>query len=65
MEVKTLFQNNPSSHVWGDRSSINFGVSNAVVRATQSKVKPKSVTLETGSGKSTVGYLLKGIQLSL
>jgi hypothetical protein len=50
MEVKTLFQDNPSFHVWGDGSPANFGVSNAVIQAIHSKVKPKSVTLETGSG---------------
>lgn len=62
MEIHKLIQENPSFHVWSDGSPANFGVSNAVVQAIQNKVKPGSVTLETGSGKSTFAFLLKGCQ---
>jgi precorrin-6B methylase 2 len=62
MEINTLIKDNPSFHVWGDGSPANFGVSNAVVQAIQSKLKPQSLTLETGSGKSTFAFLLKGCQ---
>lgn len=60
MELKQLIQENPSFHVWSDGKPANFGVSNSVVQAIQNKVKPGSVTLETGSGKSTFAFLLKG-----
>jgi precorrin-6B methylase 2 len=60
MELTKLIQDNPSFHVWGDGKPANFGVSNAVVEAIQSRLKPGFATLETGSGKSTFAFLIKG-----
>ena len=60
MVIDKLLKDNPSFHSWDNGSIANFGASDKVVKYIHSKLKPGFITIETGSGKTTVAFLLAG-----
>lgn len=62
MSIERLLADKPNLHAWDDGSPASFATSPKVLYFIHDHTKPDMITLETGSGYSTIAFALAGSQ---